>query len=190
MTPAESENVSEMGPDTQTLKNHAKSRAYYQRNRERILHQSAAKYHLWNRLPPSPQLRRTGRLEQQFESLLGRRMHSEIKEDNHDLNEVTAYDCSKAQYVECIYREFCFMFRRDGIYDNNHDSVFKAQVDEMDTLNNEVACCTDAILNLDGYGAHYEKANTLAVAVTTVGGWVADDEPLGSVHSEFRKYSS
>ncbi|KAK0228947.1 hypothetical protein IW262DRAFT_1293626 [Armillaria fumosa] len=217
MTPAESENVSETGPDAQTLQNRAKSRAYYQsrllniirgidchphlRHRDAILEQRRSRK-VASSSQPIPTstdkqssdpdqasinvktgssnlqfwLRRTGRLEQRFESLLGRRMCSEIKEDNRDLNEVTAYDCSKAQYIEHIYREFRFMFQRDGTYDDNHDSVFEARVDEMDTLNNEVACCTDAILNLDGYGAHYEKANTLAAAVTTVGGWVAELE--------------
>ncbi len=46
----------------------------------------------------------------------------------------------------------------------------------MDALSTHVTCCADAILNIDGYGPNYLKADGLAAEVTTVGGWIAELE--------------
>ncbi len=109
-------------------------------------------------------------------TLLNRQIPAERNTGMRDLNDVQSYDCPKAQYVERVYREFHFLFGRDGTYNNNKDSVFEPRVDEMEVLSTHASCCTDAILNIDGYGANYLKADGLAAEVTTVGGWIAELE--------------
>ncbi|KAK0433279.1 hypothetical protein EV421DRAFT_1741725 [Armillaria borealis] len=137
-------------------------------------------------------LRRSSTLEGRLATLLNRRIPAERNTGMWDLNDIQLYDCPKAQYVECIYREFCFLFHRDGTYNDNKDSVFEPRVEEMDALSTHVTRCVDAILNIDGYGPNYLKADGLAAEVTMVGGWMAeleieamnDPEELVKLHHE------
>ncbi len=115
-------------------------------------------------------LRRSSTLEGRLMTFLNRRILAERNTGTGDLNDVQSYDCPKAQYVEHIYQEFLFLFLQDGTYNDNKDSVFEPHVEEMDTLSTHTTRCADAILNIDGYGPNYLKADGLAAEVTTVGG--------------------
>ncbi len=121
-------------------------------------------------------LRRSSTLEGRLMTFLNRRIPAERNTGTRDLNDVQSYDCPKAQYVERVYREFRFLFLRDGTYKDNKDSVFEPRVEEMDALSTHTTRCADAILNIDGYGPNYLKADGLAAEVTTVGGWIAELE--------------
>ncbi|PBK84924.1 hypothetical protein ARMGADRAFT_1036845 [Armillaria gallica] len=121
-------------------------------------------------------LRHSNTLEGRLATLLNRRIPAERNTGTQDLNDVQSYDCPKAQYVEHVYQEFHFLFRRDGTYDDGQDSVFEPRVEEMDALSTHAMHWADAILNIDGYGANYLKADGLAAEVTMVGGWIAELE--------------
>ncbi|PBL01529.1 hypothetical protein ARMGADRAFT_1023000 [Armillaria gallica] len=121
-------------------------------------------------------LHRSSTLEGQLTTFLNRQILAERNTGMQDLNDIQSYDCPKAQYVKCVYQEFRFLFLQDGTYKDNKDSVFEPCVEEMDALSTHMMRCTDAILNIDGYGPNYLKANGLAAEVTTVGGWIAELE--------------
>ncbi|PBK86403.1 hypothetical protein ARMGADRAFT_1086578 [Armillaria gallica] len=190
-------------PDARTLQNQAKSHTYYSRNRKRILVSLAEKYQTTKKLERAlkkctdEQKRAHARNSAQSyqknrEVILERRRLARLATRSADSNESTVSQplrkktpkepptCPQesvvAQYVERVYREFRFLFRRDGTYDDGQDSVFEPRVEEMDALSTHAMRCVDAILNIDGYGANYLKADGLAAEVTTVGGWIVELE--------------
>ncbi|KAK0435921.1 uncharacterized protein EV420DRAFT_1487802 [Desarmillaria tabescens] len=121
-------------------------------------------------------LHHSSTLEGWLVTLLNRQILAERNTGMWDLNNVQSYDCPKAQYVECVYQEFCFLFSWDRTYNNNEDSVFKPRVDEMEVLSTHTMHCAETILNIDGYGVNYQKADSLVAEVTTVGGWITELE--------------
>ncbi len=121
-------------------------------------------------------LRRGKTLKGRLATFLDRRIRTDLNTGARDLNDVEAYDCLKAQYIERVYREFRFLFKRDGTYNDNEDSVFEPRVEEMEALSTHATRCADAILNIEGYSENYKRVDSLAAEVTTVGGWIAELE--------------
>ncbi|KAK0196170.1 hypothetical protein F5146DRAFT_997635 [Armillaria mellea] len=121
-------------------------------------------------------LRRGKTLKGRLATLLDRRIRTDLNTGMCDLNNVEAYDCLKAQYIERVYREFRFLFKHDGTYNHNEDSVFEPRVEEMEELSIHATHCADAILNIEGYSENYKRIDSLAAEVTTVGGWIAELE--------------
>ncbi|KAK0245024.1 hypothetical protein EDD85DRAFT_782996 [Armillaria nabsnona] len=119
---------------------------------------------------------RSSTLEGWLATLLNRQIMAERNTGMWDLNDAQLYDCPKAQYVECVYWEFHFLFGQDRTYNDNNDSIFKPCVDEMEVLSTHTMHCADTILNIDGCSVNYLKADALAAEVTTVGGWITELE--------------
>ncbi|KAK0193494.1 hypothetical protein F5146DRAFT_998078 [Armillaria mellea] len=105
-----------------------------------------------------------------------RQIWTDLNTGTCDLNNVKAYDCLKAQYIEHVYQEFCFLFKCDGTYNDNEDSVFEPHMEEMEELSIHATHCVDAILNIEGYSENYKRVDSLAAEVTMVGGWIMELE--------------
>ncbi|PBK88804.1 hypothetical protein ARMGADRAFT_1033785 [Armillaria gallica] len=91
------------------------------------------------------------------------------------------------QYIKQLYLCFYFIFRHDEDYHEEDSLIFQARAEEMEALLTQINSCSNAILNIAGYGKEYKRVNSLAAKAFMISSWVLEleiealDDPNGLI---------
>ncbi|PBK59172.1 hypothetical protein ARMSODRAFT_1027669 [Armillaria solidipes] len=128
-----------------------------------------------------------------FWGLLDRALPPEVILSDRQLEALQRITDPVVQYIERLYLRFRFLFRRDEAYHEEDSLIFQDRAEEMEALLTQINRCSDAILNIIGYGKEYERVNSLAAQALTISGWVSEleiealDDPNGLIRAHRNK---
>ncbi len=128
-----------------------------------------------------------------MQGLLDRVLPPEVTLNDHQLDALQRITDPVVQYIEWLYLCFHFIFRHDEAYHKEDSLIFQKHAEEMEALLTQINRCSDAILNIIGYGKEYERVNSLAAQALTISGWVSEleievlDDPDGLIWAHRKK---
>ncbi len=128
-----------------------------------------------------------------MQGLLDRALPLEVTLNDRQLDALQRITDPVVQYIKRLYLHFHFIFRHNEAYHEEDSLIFQEHTEEMEALLTQITRCSDAILNIIGYGKEYERVNSLAAQALTISGWVSEleievlDDPNGLIQAHHKK---